>query len=95
IKDLRRRLVELQQCPCCDYFTLEERADWDICPVCFWEDAGQDLDRLDDPSSCNHGITLREGRENFARLGAYRREMLPHVCTIQERQQFRHEPRHP
>src|SRR3954453_21693047 len=54
--------MELLQCPCCDYFTLEERRAWDICPVCYWEDDGHDLGDLDKPSGCNHGLTLRQGR---------------------------------
>ena len=29
-------------CPCCGFRTLEERGMSEICPVCFWEDDGQD-----------------------------------------------------
>jgi Cysteine-rich CPCC len=29
-------------CPCCGFLTLDERGGYDICPVCFWEDDGQD-----------------------------------------------------
>jgi hypothetical protein len=57
----------LHVCPCCGYRTLDERGGYDICPVCFWEDDG-----VDDPaagSGPNH-MTLAEGRDNFARLGA-------------------------
>jgi hypothetical protein len=57
------------QCPCCDYFTLQGRGGYEICPVCYWEDDGQDLDRLDVVSGPNH-ITLRQARENFVRMGA-------------------------
>nr|WTB36094.1 CPCC family cysteine-rich protein [Streptomyces sp. NBC_00830] len=28
--------------PCCRYVTLEQRGMYEICPVCFWEDDGQD-----------------------------------------------------
>jgi len=68
------------QCPCCDYFTLEERGRYDICPVCFWEDSGQDLDRIDEHSGPNHQ-TLREGRAHFAEFGACDRAMLAHIFT--------------
>jgi hypothetical protein len=85
--------VELFQCPCCDYFTLEERAAWDICPVCYWEDDGHDLDRLDCPSGCNHGLTLRQGRENFRRLGACEPKMIQYVCPAMEREQYTYNPR--
>jgi hypothetical protein len=57
------------QCPCCDYYALDARGRHDTCPVCFWEDDGQNLGALDQVSSANH-ITLRQGRRNFARLGA-------------------------
>lgn len=83
----------LHQCPCCDHFTLPARGDWDICPVCFWEDDGSDLSQPESPSSCNHGLTLREARANFARGGACEEAMLPHVCSAEERQGYRHEPR--
>ena len=57
------------QCPCCDYYTLSERAAYLTCPVCYWEDDGQDLDRLDVVSGPNH-ITLRQGRTNYVEIGA-------------------------
>ena len=41
--------MEQFQCPCCDHFTMEARAKWDICPVCYWEDDGQDVDDLQFP----------------------------------------------
>ncbi|MBY0456019.1 MAG: hypothetical protein K2V38_01635 [Gemmataceae bacterium] len=83
---------KLHQCPCCDYFTLEERVDYEICPVCFWEDDGTDLGSLDAPSGPNP-ITLREARENFRRLGACEAAMLEHVCTPAERARYRRERR--
>ena len=27
-------------CPCCGFRTLASRGDYDLCPVCFWEDDG-------------------------------------------------------
>ncbi|MCX5417150.1 CPCC family cysteine-rich protein [Streptomyces sp. NBC_00059] len=32
----------LVACPCCFQKTLKERADFEICPECGWEDDGQD-----------------------------------------------------
>jgi hypothetical protein len=81
-------MMPLHQCPCCDYFTLEERAIWDICEVCYWEDDGHDLDRRDDPSGCNKGLTLRQGRDNFRRLGACEPEMIQYVCPAEERGRY-------
>src|SRR3954469_10282348 len=74
--DLVRRVPEFSevraaahQCPACDYFSLTTRGQYDICPVCFWEDSGQDLGQLDAHSGPNH-LTLREARANFLSFGA-------------------------
>jgi hypothetical protein len=84
----------LTQCDCCDYFALSVKGEWEICPVCFWED-----DRLgevieaDIKSGANHGLTLRDARANFLLLGACCREMLPHVLTAEARKRLRYAPR--
>lgn len=36
------------RCPCCQFRTLHERGGFELCPVCFWEDDGQD-----DQDACN------------------------------------------
>lgn len=82
----------MYQCPCCDHFTLDERGGYDICPVCFWEDDGLDVDQLDVRSGPNH-MTLREGRHNFERLGACEARLKVHVLPEQARSQFKHEAR--
>lgn len=64
-----------------------------ICPICFWEDDGQDLDALDESSVPNHGITLRQGRANFKQLGACEEAMLKNVVPLEERKCFQHRPR--
>ena len=56
------------QCPCCDYFSLPVRGQYDICPICGWEDDGLDLDRPDEASGPNHA-TLREARAVFEQTG--------------------------
>ena len=68
-------------CPCCGYKTFpvpKEDALAYICPVCFWEndlfDPGEDQ-----PSEENRGMTLRQGREAYRKLGAVREEFLRHV----------------
>jgi hypothetical protein len=77
------------QCPCCDYFTLERRSEYDICPICFWEDNGIDLDELDSHSGPNH-MTLREGRQNFTRLGVCDIKMKKYVVKKEERLIFKY-----
>jgi hypothetical protein len=82
-----------EQCPCCDYISLPERGNYLICPICFWEDDGQDIDQLDKPSGPNHGMTLREGRQHFKEFGACEKEMIKHVISVEERQQFEYRSR--
>jgi hypothetical protein len=79
-------------CPCCDYVSLAERGNYLICPVCFWEDDGLDVDELDEESGPNH-ITLREARDNFAMFGACDKLMVPNVCSVKERKRFQWRPR--
>ena len=53
-------------CPCCGRPSLAVPAEYDICPICFWEDDGQD-----DPHAAevwggpNRDYSLAEARENF------------------------------
>lgn len=82
-----------EQCPCCDYISLAERGNYLICSICFWEDDGQDVDELDMGSGPNHGITLREGRENFKSFGSCEREMLEHVLPESKRTGYEFKPR--
>ena len=81
------------QCPCCDYLSLAERGNDLICPICFWEDNGQDVGELDLRSGPNHGITLREGRHNFKAFGSCDLAMKKHVVAEAERANFEHKPR--
>ena len=39
---MRRLRSATVACPCCGYRTLNERAAYDICRLCWWEDDGQD-----------------------------------------------------
>ena len=80
------------QCPACDYFTLPTRGQYEICPICFWEDDGIDLDRPDAISGPNH-LSLREARANFQEIGACDVLARPHVLDQESRSRFRHIPR--
>ena len=61
-------------CPCCAYPTINGRAAYDICPVCGWEDDGQDDDERFPRNGesdrvwggPNGDYSLTEARENFA-----------------------------
>ena len=65
-------------CPCCGYLTFpvpREEALAYICPVCFWENDVLDPGE-DDHSDENHGMTLRQGRENYQRWGAAEKRLV-------------------
>ena len=80
------------QCPCCDYFTLESRGSYEVCPVCYWEDDGTDLSELDRESRSNHR-TLREARASFERVGAADEAAVPLVAPASARAGLRRELR--
>lgn len=56
-------------CPCCGYRTLYGPGDYDLCPVCFWEDAGDQL-RWPTLADGPNGISLIEAQRNFLEFGA-------------------------
>jgi hypothetical protein len=67
-------------CPCCHFLTLDERGGYDICPVCFWEDDGQDDHDADVVRGGPNGaLSLRVARQNFKLIGASDTRSLPHV----------------
>ncbi|RYE88738.1 MAG: hypothetical protein EOO75_12970 [Myxococcales bacterium] len=68
------------RCPCCHHRTLEERGGYEICPVCFWEDDGQDSHDADTVRGGPNGsLSLTQARENYLRIGACEEGMLGHV----------------
>ncbi|MFC9672663.1 CPCC family cysteine-rich protein [Streptomyces sp. NPDC056949] len=59
------------RCPCCGFLTLDERGNFEICDVCFWEDDGQDDHDADRVRGGPHGrLSLTEARRNFHAVGA-------------------------
>lgn len=83
---------DLKQCPCCDYFTLTERGAYEICLVCFWEDDGNDINKLDRHSGPNHQ-TLRQARENFVKTGACDKNSLKSVLAKKKLKKYKFEKR--
>ena len=68
------------RCLCCGYRTLEAPGAQQLCPVCWWEDDGQDdknasVARL----TVNGELSLAEARTNFLRCGAAHPRFLPYV----------------
>jgi hypothetical protein len=59
-------------CPCCGRATLTARGAYQICPVCFWEDDGQDTKDADVMRGGPNQVSLRDGRKNYLRTGSSR-----------------------
>jgi len=77
-------------CPCCGYRTFEWRGEYDICPVCLWEDecatdAYEDGPVLLARFSLPHHMTRAEYRQRYeqrrdeALLGADPERVLPYT----------------
>lgn len=69
------------KCSCCGYYTYNAPADEDccyICPVCFWENDAF-LSSDNEPSDQNHGMTLKEAKDNYLQFGASSKDMLCYV----------------
>jgi len=56
-------------CPCCECLTLIELGDYELCPVCFWED---DPYQSADPELVDgaNGYSLVSARESYAAIGS-------------------------
>ena len=68
------------RCPCCGYKTLNAPGALGLCPVCWWEDDGQDdTDAGETRLTVNGQLSLREAREHYAECGASHPRFLPYV----------------
>jgi Cysteine-rich CPCC len=68
--ELRRTDVGFR-CPCCGARTLSLPASMELCPVCWWEDDGQDSeDAFDVRGTVNGELSLHEARLNYRQFGA-------------------------
>jgi hypothetical protein len=57
-------------CPCCGFLTLSLRSVLIICPVCYWEDDGQDDHDANDVRYVHTGMSLAAARLDFKAIGA-------------------------
>jgi hypothetical protein len=68
------------RCPCCGYRTLDAPGAMELCPVCWWEDDGQDdSDAFRVRLTVNGQLSLNEARTSYARCGASDPRFLPYV----------------
>lgn len=73
------------KCPCCGYYTLGVKADntFQICPVCYWQDDGIQLNNPLYEGGAN-SVNLITARENFKKFGASEEVFLSEVRNPKE-----------
>lgn len=67
------------RCPCCRCRTLGARAGFEICPVCNWEDDGQNDFSANEWWGGPNPVSLSEARRNYREFGASIREDILNV----------------
>ena len=68
------------RCPCCKRLTLKGRGMFESCPVCIWEDDGQDDHDADVVrGGPNRTLSLSEARANYLTYGAADQIVLPYA----------------
>lgn len=65
-------------CPCCHHRTLPEIGQYDLCPVCYWEDDPHQRDHPDSTVGAN-GKSLVNSRLTYLEIGAMDRLFLNRV----------------
>jgi hypothetical protein len=62
----------LYRCPCCASRTLHERGVFEMCPVCWWEDDGQDDHDAETVRGGPNGtFSLSQARQHYLQFGTY------------------------
>jgi hypothetical protein len=73
-------MATLYRCPCCGYRTLAAPESMQLCPVCWWEDDGQeDDDATEVRLTVNGALSLDEARTHYRECGAAHPRFLPYV----------------
>jgi hypothetical protein len=68
------------RCPCCGFKTLSAPAALALCPVCWWEDDGQeDADASEARLTVNGELSLEQARAHYAEFGADHPRFIPFV----------------
>jgi hypothetical protein len=70
----------LYRCPCCGFRTLTAPESMQLCPVCWWEDDGQeDADASEVRLTVNGALSLDEARGYYREIGAAHPRFLRYV----------------
>ncbi len=76
------------RCPCCGSRTLEAPEAMGLCPVCWWEDDGQDDEDAGEVRlTVNGTLSLTQARAHYAQCGAAHPRFLPYVRKPQVTEQ--------
>jgi hypothetical protein len=68
------------RCLCCGFKTLDTPDSLGLCPVCWWQDDGQDDSDADIVRGTVNGeLSLSAARENFRIYGAAHPRFISHV----------------
>ena len=76
------RGVDRFACPCCGYVTLDATggsAEYEICPVCFWQHDHVDEASPERPPLGPNRVSLAQARRNFSAFGAAEEKHLRNV----------------
>lgn len=66
-------------CVCCGHLTASEPpGNYEICPICFWEDDAVQL-RWPNISGGANKVSLIQGQANYREFGACESRLIPHV----------------
>lgn len=65
----------MNQCPCCENFTIKGEGDYDICKVCFWEDDPLGLIYPEEALGANT-VSLNKAKKNYIEFGASEKQFL-------------------
>ena len=57
-------------CPCCGFLTIGKSGNFEICPVCVWEDDPAQSADAEFTDGANWGTCLRKARDTFKLTGA-------------------------
>lgn len=64
-------------CPCCGYRTMDSDGNYDICPICFWEDDPFQKENEYDLGA--NQIPLIEAQKNYISYGACEKRIVEYV----------------
>ncbi len=70
--------MKRKRCLCCGYKTIDAELQFEICPVCFWQD--DDIQNKNpDYSGGANAPSLNQARDNFKKFGAVEKRLIKYV----------------